>query len=383
MNVITKAIDEDISYDVILCDFQKAFDKVPFKGMLVKTEAHGVRGELLRWIANWTENRRQRVVLNGAESTWEQVTSSVVQGSVLGPILFTMFINDLDIAIKQNDKKILVSKYADDTKLGREIITASDCVKLQSAVNHLVNWCSVWGMSLHPQKCVVLHFGRKNPMHTYHIGSQKLNAVSNVKDLGVHISNTCESSLHVEKIAKSAHAVLSQVRRATTIRDSHTFPTIYKSFIRPLLETAAPVWNPTKREDVNRIEKVQKRALRMISDLGSLSYEDRLKTLGIQSLEDRRRRGDAIEAFKTLNGFNNVDPREWFSFVQDRHEKNTRSFAENRLVPDRARLNLRKNFFTNRVTTIWNSLPVKVKTAKTLNNFKNQYDEVYLLPNTL
>ena len=160
-------------------------------------------------------------------------------------------------------------------------------------------------------------------MHTYHIGDQKLECVSSAKDLGIHVANTCEMSLHVEKISKTAHAILSQVRRATAIRDSRTFPMIYKSFVRPLLESAAPVWNPTKREDVNRLEKVQKRALRMISDLGGLSYEERLKKLGIQSLEDRRRRGDAIEAFKTLSGLNNVDPRAWFTFVQDRHEKNT------------------------------------------------------------
>jgi len=113
----------------------------------------------------------------------------------------------------------------------------------------------------------------------------------------------------------------------------------------------------------------------MISDLGSMSYEDKLQRLGIQSLEDRRKRGDAIEAFKTINGFNDVNPRQWFNFVRDRHCENTRSFTDNRLVPHRTTLNLRRDFFTNRVVNTWNSLPSTVKNAPSVNSFKNRYDE--------
>ena len=155
--MITKAIDDGTAYDVIMCDFAKAFDKVPFDCMLMKVAAHGVRGQLFRWIENWTMERRQRVVLNGGESDWAHVTSSVVQGSVLGPILFIIFINCLDAAVKGSDEDTLVSKYADDTKVGRAIEDSSDCVKLQAAADHLVKWCNDWGMSLHPQKCIVLH----------------------------------------------------------------------------------------------------------------------------------------------------------------------------------------------------------------------------------
>ena len=258
LNVVTEAVDDGLSYDVILCDFQKAFDKVPFDGMIAKAKAHGICGELINWITDWTKDRRQRVVLNGAESSWECVLSSVVQGSVLGPILFLIYINCIDIAIQAGDMETFVSKYADDTKLGRVIKNKMDSDKLQAAVDRLVNWCNEWDMSLHPDKCVVWHFGRQNPKHIYHIGNQNLSAVTGAKDLGVYVSNTCKMSSHINNISKRAHAVLSQVRRATTIRDSHTFPLIYKSFVRPLLESAAPVWNPIKREDVITLEKVQR-----------------------------------------------------------------------------------------------------------------------------
>ena len=150
---------------------------------------------------------------------------------------------------------------------------------------------------------------------------------------------------------------------------------MYRSFVRPLLESAAPAWNPHNRGDVDSLEKVQKRCLRMISDLGKMPYEDKLKIVGLQSLEDRRLRGDLIETFKYLNGFNDVDPAELFSFVRDRHAKETRAFENNDLIAEKTTLDIRKFFFTNRVTSAWNSLPNEVKLAPSVNTFKNRYDE--------
>jgi len=161
LNEVTKTLDKGASYDVILVDFQKAFDKVPFDGMLAKAKAHGINGELLKWLENWTISRKQRVGLNGAESDWADVLSSVVQGSVLGPILFLIYINDIDAALVENDNDIYISKFADDTKVGREVNNANDAAKLQICIDNLVQWCRDWGMSLHPDKCVVLHFGLK------------------------------------------------------------------------------------------------------------------------------------------------------------------------------------------------------------------------------
>jgi len=282
------------------------------------------------------------------------------------------------MAVQASDKDTFVSKFADDSKMGRVIKDISDCAKLQLAADHLVKWCNDWGMSLNPQKCIVLHFGRNNPMHKYTIGKHKLAAASNARDLGVIVDTSCKPSLHVNKIAKRAHAVLSQVRRATTIRDSQTFPQLYKTFIRPLLESAAPVWSPSKREDVSVLERVQRRAFRMISDMGHMSYDEKLQSLGVQTLEDRRRRGDAIEIFKTINGFNDVDPATWFNFVRDRHDLNTRSFVDNGIVPEKASLNIRRNFFTNRAAKVWNSLPTDIKSATSVNAFKNGYDYYYI-----
>ena len=301
LNVITAALDEGVPFDAVMVDFRRAFDRVPFAGMLAKAKAHGIEGELLNWITDWTRDRKQRVVLNGVESDWVDVTSSVVQGSVLGPVLFLIYINCLDLTVRAHDKSIIVSKFADDTKLGRKINSVTDAVSLQMALQSLDQWCKDWGMQLHPDKCLIIHFGKTNPEHDYYIGQTKIAKAEGARDLGVFITNECDPSQHVENITKKAHVVLSQLRRATTLRDSRTFTKLYKVYVRPQLEAAAPVWNPSKRESVLKLEKVQKRALRMITDLGSLSYDERLDALGLQSLEDRRRRGDMIQCYKMMN----------------------------------------------------------------------------------
>jgi len=252
--------------------------------MLAKVGAHGIAGDLLEWINDWTKGRRQRVVLNGENSEWIKVTSSVVQGSVLGPVLFLMYINCLDIAVRAHDDQILVSKFADDSKIGRAIRHPKDTESLQQAIENLTKWCDKWGMEIHPEKSLVIHFGQNNQNADYKIGHTRVAAVECARDLGVYINNSCSSSEHVSYIAKKAHRVLSQLRRATTLRDS-TFAKLYQVYVRPLMEASAPAWNPTKREDVNTLEKVQRRALRMVTSLGAATYEEKLSILGMQSLD--------------------------------------------------------------------------------------------------
>jgi len=250
----------------------------------------------------------------------------------------------------------------------------NDSIKLQMGINNLVKWCDDWGMALHPEKCVVVHFGLKNPQYDYFIGSTKIKSEEVVRDLGVFIENTCDPSAHIDKITKRAHGVISQIRRTTILRDRHTVTTLYKSFVRPLLETAATAWNPWKRGDVEKLEKVQRRCLRLVDGLKKLPYEKRLEELDLQLLENRGECGDLIQCFKYLNGYNDVCPDQVFTFVRDRHDKLTRSFVNNNLVAEKTSLDVRKYFFANRVTGAWNSLPLDVRLASSVNSFKNKYD---------
>ena len=136
--------------DVIFLDFAKALDKVPLARLMEKVWAHGIRGNMLRWIKNWLTDRQQRVVLNGTFSEWMAVLSGVPQGSVLGPLLFIIFINDLDEEITGG---VMASKFADDTKVGRTVTTEEERAELQEALLKRERWADRWGMEFNVSKC--------------------------------------------------------------------------------------------------------------------------------------------------------------------------------------------------------------------------------------
>ena len=132
---ITKWVDEGSPVDVIYLDFQKAFDKVPHQRLILKLKSHGMGNSIINWIEQWLKDRRQRVVVDGEVSSWKPVLSGVPQGSVLGPILFLIYINDLEEGITGN-----ILKFADDTKLFRKVKEIGDKQKLQDDTDKLVKW---------------------------------------------------------------------------------------------------------------------------------------------------------------------------------------------------------------------------------------------------
>lgn len=368
---ITTANEQGCPYDAVMTDFRRAFDRVQFKKCLQKLKSHGVKGRVLDWIGDWMSGRKQRVVINGEASEWIEVLSSVVQGSVLGPVLFLIFINDLDISIKQQDINTSIFKFADDSKLGRVVCSGEDAAAFQSAIDALVVWCRDWGMELHPGKCKVLHFGHNNQHFNYHIEGNTVETVSEERDLGVIMSTDFKSSSHIRSITRKANAVLGQMKRTVTYRDKTIFPQIYKTYIRPILESAVPVWNTTKREDIKLLESVQRRALKCVGGLFDKPYEERLAVCGMTTLEHRRARIDLTETYRILNG---EAVQGLFQHAKERHCRITRSVENDSLVVQRCRTNVRRNFFSNRVVNSWNTLPLEVRNAPSIGAFKRKFD---------
>ena len=159
---VTKSVEEGRNVDVIFLDFAKAFDKVPHQRLLEKLRSHGIRGELLKWITAWLENRKQRVCVRGCASRWRTVTSGVPQGSVLGPVLFLIFISDLDFGILNS-----ILKFADDTKVYGEVVNQKSREALQNDLDLLVKWSNEWQMKFNVQKCKVMHIGKNNMEYKY------------------------------------------------------------------------------------------------------------------------------------------------------------------------------------------------------------------------
>ena len=173
---ITKWIDEGLPLDILYLDFLKAFDKVPHHKFLLKLKAHGIRDGIIDWIQQWLTDRRQRVVVDGEVSNWKSALSGVPQGSVLGPLLFLIHINDLDNNITSN-----LLKLADDTKVLRRVNNDGDKQHLQNNLEKLVKWSEKWQMLFKFGKCKCLHTGHGNLDVNYKMGDTVLKE----KDLGV------------------------------------------------------------------------------------------------------------------------------------------------------------------------------------------------------
>jgi hypothetical protein len=197
MEVVTKFLDNRDSVDVVYLDFAKVFDKVPYARLFKKLKSHGIGGEVLGWIEQWLCGRRQRVSINKTFSDWVDVSSGVPQGSVLGPVLFLIYINDIDIDLISR-----LSKFADDTKLYNSVSTDQDRVGLQSDLDKLHEWSKKWQMKFNVDKCSVVHLGKNNVHHSYKLGKFDLKSSKRERDLGVIVDCTGKWGNHCNKAVK-------------------------------------------------------------------------------------------------------------------------------------------------------------------------------------
>ena len=362
---ITKWIDVGSPVDIIYLDFQKAFDKVPHQRLLLKLKAHGIGDSITDWIEQWLTDRRQRVVVDGEVSNWKSVLSGVPQGSVLGPILFLIYINDLDDSITSN-----VLKFADDTKVFRKVNTDGDKQHLQNDLDRLVKWSEKWQMLFNFGKCKCLHTGHGNLNVNYKMGDTVLGTTVKEKDLGVTISADMKVSEQCGIAASKGNQILGLIRRNITYKGKKLIIPLYKAIVRPHLEYCIQAWRPYRKKDIDTLERIQRRATKMIPELRDLSYEERLKECGLTTLETRRLRGDQIEVFKILNGYENIDRNMFFSLKKDSRTRG----HEVKLVKDQCRLDIRKHSFSQRTINEWNKLSTDCVTASSVNMFKNKVD---------
>ena len=367
-------------------DFQKAFDSVPHRRLMQKVEAHGIRGKIHSWIQDFLTDRTQQVIINGAASDEARVTSGIPQGSVLGPLLFVMYINDLPNHV-QNEVRI----FADDTKIFKEVdekgkqgdpynneaIMKTAC-PLQEDLDRLFDWSNTWLLKFHPEKCCTMRIGRSTEDNLYtvkginHKGETSRHPLSSTdaeKDLGVIIDKNLSFKNHIAQATAKANRTLGVIRRSFDYLTDHTFIMLYKSMVRPMLEYGQSVWQPSQKMLRQEVEDVQRRATKMIAKLKDLPYSQRLAILQLPSLEHRRKRGDMIEVFKFQSGL----------YKTDRPVFNTHSGRDTRghckkLNKDRCTKEIRRTFFSQRIISAWNSLPESVVTAPTVNAFKNRFD---------
>ena len=346
------------SADILYLDFQKAFDSVPHRRLLKKLEGYGIKGNMLAIIGNFLTNRKFRVRVGSTFSDWFKVTSGVPQGTVLGPLLFLLFINDLPCGLQS-----FVSLFADDLKL----VTSADKHNIaQEDIDKLNKWEQDWLLRFNVKdgKCKVLHVGKNNPKNAYFMNSVQLPAVEDEKDLGVLTSRDLHWNSCIEKAVSKAKSTIGWITRSLICRNKFVMINVYKSLVRPHIEYAVQVWNPPASHGywklILQLEEVQRSFTRLIDGIGILPYSERLMILQLTTLLERRMRGDLIETFKITTGK--------VSYGKDLFRI---SRSGTKILKDKRG----DGILSNRVANYWNKIPAEVKEASSVDAFKARLEQ--------
>lgn len=261
-----------------------------------------------------------------------------------------------------------LNKFADDTKGLKEIKDMKDREQLQKALDNLVRWAKDWGMKYNVDKCKIMHIGRNNPGHCYSMEGRELVKIEEEKDVGVIVHKGLKPSQQCNKAANTARGVLNSLIRNFHYRDRFIFLKLYKQYVRPHLEFACPAWSPWLISDREKLEKIQEKAVRMISGLKSRNYMERCHELGLETLESRRVTQDLVHAYKIIVG--DLESNIFELVGQNKHRATRFAEDDRNIVKKRAVTEVRRNFFTNRVADTWNTLDRTIKTAPSLAAFK-------------
>lgn len=286
-NNLHEYIDSGFFVDCIFLDFAKAFDKVNHSLLLHKLNALNMDPQVLDWIREFLSCRVQYVTANGSDSPLAPVGSGVPQGSVLGPLLFLIYINDLTANISSQ-----ACLFADDCVIYQKIANASDVTSLQNDLNIVTEWCHTWHMELNVAKCKSMRVTRRDVISaSYFLNNNSLQITASYRYLGVYICSDLSWKHHVDYLIAKANQTLGYLKRNFYLAPLSLKLLLYTTYVRPQLEYASSVWDPHHSTLIQGIEAVQNRSARFISANynRSASVTEMKATLGLPSLANRRK----------------------------------------------------------------------------------------------
>ena len=358
------SLHSSFATDVVYIDFARAFDSIVFAKLLFKLELYGISGNLLKWISGFISNRVQCVVLENIFSNVSTVLSGVPQGSVLGPILFIIFINDIVNVCEGN---AVLKLFADDAKLFAKIVTNSS--SLQSSLDNLIEYAHDSQLSINISKCFFMSICKSiscKPTQ-YLIEDKLLDKRTSASDLGVIITTDMDFKQHISSIVSRALQRSGVFFRGFTSRDLLLLRKAFITYIRPIVEYNTVIWNPTAVHLTDLVESVQRKFSKRIHSISHLTYAERLLKLNLESLELRRLRFDLIHYFKFIVLKHPDDLYENFLFHNP--PLSARASSPILVKPPRSSAKLDSSFFY-RHTKAWNSLPSSLKSSRSLHSFK-------------
>ena len=354
--------DDGHQTDMVVLDFSKAFDKVPHGRLLSKLRLYGIQGPTLKWIEAFLGDRTQSVVVDGCHSTTASVTSGVPQGTVLGPLLFLLFINDLPSVLDPGTKCRL---FADDCLVYRAIHTIEDQIQMQRDLDALQNWSETWGMHFNAKKCNVMTLARGvNLSYFYQLNNTILDRVNACDYLGITISENLSWTDHITANAKKANARLGFLRRNLKGCPQALKRTAYVSLV-------CSIWNPNLKKDKDALEKVQRRAARWIrSDYRQRSSVTAMLTdLGLATLEKRREDQKLLLMYKVVHRLVGVSCEE---LGLEKADKRTRASHCHKLRHHQPTTTEYRHSFICSTIPEWNRLPANMAEADSVATFKSQ-----------
>src|SRR6218665_985195 len=286
----------------------------------------------------------------------------IICTQVLGPLLFVLFINDINDGILSK-----ISKFADDTKLCRAVGYDQEADILREDLRRMFRWSQDWQMLFNLEKCSVMHMGKRNQELSYEMGGKVLKVSEEESDLEVIMHRSAKPSRQCTEASKKANSTLCMIRRTIVTRDKDTILRLYKSLVRPQLEYCIQVWSPYLKQDMEKLEKLQRRATKMIQGYKDLSYEERLIRCGLTTLEKRRSRGDLIEAYKIITGKESI---QWERFFELAASKGTRGHIYKLFKKRKGTIG--QKFFSARVVDLRNELDDSTVSVDNVTAFKRK-----------
>ena len=364
-----KMLEDRKDVCAVFFDYCKAFDSVPHKPLLNKLSQLGLHENIVHWVANYLTSRHQNVVVNGAISDSTPVLSGVPQGSVLGPLLFLIYVNDL-ASLPISDRSQLVL-YADDLLLFRPISNPSDYCHLRDDIAAIEAW--TWNNSLrfNTSKCKYMTISRKRspvtPTSPLLLNGTPIEKVKTFKYLGLLISSDLSWTSHIDSVCSKAKRILGLLyRRYYNLADDATIKQLYIALVRPHMEYACVVWDPYTHKSVKALEQVQAFACKMVSHRWDAGYEELLELLNIPSLQERRIHLKLGLLYKIIHGLCYF-PDEVFTFRPNLHSRTMNPLT---LQQPFARTNAFYYSFVPHTVSLWNSLSYSQVTAASLASFK-------------
>ena len=364
-----EALDAGKEVRAVFCDISKAFDRVWHAGLVHKLRAAGVTGTLLDWFRNYLSDRRQRVVLPGGSSEWTYIRAGVPQGSILGPLLFLVYINDIVTDIGSN-----IRLFADDTSLFIIVSDpASAATCLNSDLEKISRWATTWLVTFNPSKSVAFLISHRliRPDHPpLFMQNVQIEEVDSHKHLGLHLSQDCTWHKQIDYIKEKAWFRINVMRKLKFKLDRKSLETIYIAFIRPILEYADVIWDNCSQYEKDELEKIQTEAARIATGATKLiSLSNLYKEICWETLQQRRHNHKLILFYKMVN---NLAPTYLSSLLPQQVSTVSRYNLRNSndLQTIRTNISLYYNSFLPSTLREWNKLPTEIRQLPTLNSFK-------------